>query len=182
MSRYRIAHRYAEALLSTAEEEKQTENVIRDLRFLHELIKTSREFILFLKSPVVKREKKLQVIDSICGKYVQPLVMQFLQLLIDKGRSEFLEEIIKEFFSLYDERRNIVTAEVRTASEWDAKQQAELKKRLSDIVRKEVQLEFKRDEKIIGGFIALIGDTVFDGSIRHQLEILRQKLLEESVS
>lgn len=179
MSNLRIANRYAEALMTTAEELRILKHVSDDFTVIRRIIKESHEFQLFLKSPIVKKEKKQQVFEATFGKTIQPLTLKFLSLLAEKGREDILLNIIEAFFRLQDETLGIVNVHVKAAAELSAQQIAQLEQRFEAYAKKKVRIDVSFDSKLIGGFIARIGDTMFDGSVKRQLELLRKRFAEE---
>ena len=180
MANLRIANRYAEALLVAADELHILKNVSDDLTLIQRIMKESREFQLFLKSPVIKKEKKLAVCKATFESSVQPLTFQFLSLLIEKEREDVLPSIIEAFFKQQDEILGIVHVRVRTAAELSQQQTAQLKQRFEAYSQKKVLIDQSVDTQLIGGFVARIGDTVFDGSVRQQLKLLRKRFAEET--
>jgi F-type H+-transporting ATPase subunit delta len=179
MSNLRIANRYAEALMTTAEELHELKQVSDDLTIIRRVIHESHEFQLFLKSPIVKTEKKQQVFEATFGKAVQPLTLKFLILITEKGREDILLNIIEAFFRLQDETLGIINVHVKAAAELSAQQTAQLEQRFKAYSKKKVRVDVSLDSKLIGGFIARIGDTMFDGSVKRQLELLRKRFTEE---
>jgi F-type H+-transporting ATPase subunit delta len=181
MANLRIATRYAEALMTSAEELNVLKLVSDDLTIIQRILKESREFQLFLKSPVIKKEKKLAVIKATFASSVQPLTLTFLSLLIEKEREEVLPGVIESFFKLQDEILGIVHVQVKTAVALTQQQNAQLKQRFEEYSKKKVLIDQSVDQHLIGGFIARIGDTVFDGSVKQQLELLRKQFVEEII-
>jgi F-type H+-transporting ATPase subunit delta len=179
MSNLRTANRYAEALMTTAKELQVLTHVSDDFVVLQRIINESHEFQLFLKSPVLKKEKKQQVFETTFGKVIQPLTIKFLSLLVEKGREDILFSIIEAFFRLQDEMLGIVNVHVLAAAELSEQQTAQLEQRFEAYSKKKVRIDVSLDPKLIGGFIARIGDTVFDGSVKRQLELLRKRFIEE---
>jgi F-type H+-transporting ATPase subunit delta len=179
MSNIRIANRYAEALMKTAEETHVLKNVSDDLVVVQRVVKDSREFQMFLKSPVVKKEKKRQVIEATFGSAIQPLTLNFLSLLAEKGREDVLLSIIDAFFRMQDEMLGIINVHVRAATELSEQQKTQLEQRFETYSKKKVRIDVRLDKQLIGGFIAKVGDTMFDGSVKRQLEILRNRFAEE---
>jgi len=98
------------------------------------------------------------------------LTLKFLSLLIEKGREDALLNIIEAFFQLQDEMLGIVHVDVKTAVELSQQQTAQLKQRFWSVFEKKVLIDQSIDKQLIGGFIARIGDTVFDGSVKQQLK------------
>jgi len=166
-------------LIAAAIELHVIKPVSDDLIVIQRLIKESHEFQLFLKSPVIKKEKKQAVFNATFRPMFQPLTFQFLSLLIEKEREGFLSGIIDAFFKQQDENQGIVHVHVKTAVELTQQQAAQLKQRFEAYSKKKIVVDQSVDTLLIGGFIARIGDTVFDGSVKQQLEILRKRFTEE---
>jgi F-type H+-transporting ATPase subunit delta len=181
MPNLRIATRYAEALLTTAEELHILKNVSDDLTVIQHIMQESREFQLFLKSPVIKKEKKQEVCKATFGPFVQPLTLRFLSLLIEKEREDAFPGIIEAFFRLQDEMLGILHVSVTSAAELSQQQRAQLQQRFEVYSKKKVFIDVSLDKQLIGGFIARMGDTVFDGSVKQQLELLRKRFSEELI-
>jgi len=181
MTNLRIANRYAEALLTAAEELHILKKVSDDLTVIQRIIKESHDFQHFLKSPIIKKDKKQEVFKATFGSTIQPLTLQFLSLLVEKEREEALPGVIESFFRLQDKLLGIVHVSVRTAAELSQQQTMELTHRFETYSKKKVQIDLSLDKELIGGFIARIGDTVFDGSVKQQLELLRKRFAEELI-
>ncbi|MDR3627684.1 MAG: ATP synthase F1 subunit delta, partial [Ignavibacteriaceae bacterium] len=106
----------------------------------------------------------------------------FLKFLVDKNRESLLEIIVKIFLELKDEQDGIVTVEVRAPESFTGEQLEKFKGNLEKTLNKKVRLNLKIDSDIIGGFIAKVDDTVFDASLKHQLELLKKQLLKGGAS
>ena len=178
----KITRRFALALMELAEEQKQVDRIVQDLEFLLQTARGSKDFALFLRTPVVKKEKKKSVIRELFGGKLSPLSLDFLMLLCEKGREEILVQMITQFFMLRDDRLGIVTLDLKAASELSKDQIDRIQKRFEGITRKEVRVSFNLDALVKGGFIARVGDTVYDGSVRHQLELMRERFLEGTLN
>lgn len=179
MSSLRIANRYAEAWMTTAEELHTLKIVSDDLTTIQRIVKESHEFQRFLKSPVVPKEKKRQVFEATFGKTVQPLTLKFFSFLTEKGREDILLSVIEAFFRLQDETLGIVLVHVKAATGLSTQQTEQLVQRFEAYSKKKVRIDVSVDAHLIGGFIARIGDTMFDGSVKRQLELLRKRFVEE---
>jgi F-type H+-transporting ATPase subunit delta len=179
MSSYRVARRYAEAAIDLAEEQKQADRLAGDLELLQSTLKESRDLVAFLKSPVIPKEKRRAILAVLFHSKVSALTLTFLNMLIEKGREDALAEIIEEFFRLRDDRLGIVTIHVRAATEMTKDQQRMIVSRFEGITQKKVRIAFSVDKQLKGGFVARVGDTMYDGSVRRQLELLRERLAEQ---
>ena len=178
MANFRIAARYAEALITAAEEQQLLDRVAADMRALEETIQKSREFSLFLKNPIIKREKKEVILSQLFGKTLHEMTVGFLVLLAEKGREEFLQDICTQFFALHDKRLGIVHVKIQAATELSADQKKNIQTRFEELPRKKVRLDMTVEKGLKGGFLARVEDTVFDGSVKRQLELLRERFVK----
>jgi F-type H+-transporting ATPase subunit delta len=176
MAGSRASTRYAAALLGVAEERNELGEISKDTDFLAGLIAGVPEFALFLRSPVVSAERKKKAIREIIAGRTGATAGAFVMLLVAKGRESLLPEIIREFNRLKDERLGIVTVKARSAAEFTQDQRRRLGERIGAATGKKVRLEIERDESLIGGFTVQYEDTVWDASVRRQLELLRDRL------
>jgi F-type H+-transporting ATPase subunit delta len=175
MKQVRVARRYALALMGLAEEQGQLDRISEDLQFLQNTIRDSREFLLFLKSPVVKSGKKKLVLEELFAGKIHASTQAFLKLLAAKGREDCLDQILAEFSRLRDEKLGIVRLDVKGAVELTGEQNDTLSRTFQRVTKKNVHVSFTLDKALKGGFIAKVGDTVFDASVRRQLELLRER-------
>jgi F-type H+-transporting ATPase subunit delta len=175
MSLSRVARRYAQALLDAAAGAQREERVAADLDMLHALIQGSAELRMLLKSPVVKREKKRQALRAAFEGRVEPLTLEFIGLLAEKGREQALPQVVEAFRRLRNERLGIVSLDVTSATPLSPEQSDAIRRRFEQLTKKTVTMAVAVDAALKGGFAARLGDTVYDGSIRRQLELLRER-------
>jgi F-type H+-transporting ATPase subunit delta len=178
MSAYRVARRYAEAAIEFAEEKNQGERLANDLALVQKAMNESAELKSFLKSPVISKEKKRSVLESIFKTKVESLTFDFLNLLVEKGREDVLDSILVEYFRIRDEQLGIMTLELRAAVELSNDQQKTIAKKFESMMQKKIRVVFSVDKQLKWGFVARAGDTVYDGSIARQLELLRSRFAE----
>ncbi len=178
----RASKRYAGALLELAAEMKKVDEVAADMRLIHESISKSHDLELFLASPVIDRSKKRNVVNALFEGKIDKLTLGFIYLLVDKGREGLTTGISAEFVKLLDDMMGIVNADIRAPFRFDEKNEARVQSKLADITSKKVRVSFSLDKTLLGGFLAQIGDTVYDGSVRHQLELLKRQLSENASS
>jgi len=134
--------------------------------------KESNELHVLLKSPIIKTDKKQEILKAIFGSQIESITLEFINVITNKRREMYLEEIAEGFVELYKEQKNILTAIVTTAYGLDD----ELRKKVLDVVKKsynsEVELVEKVDKNLIGGFIIRVGDKQDDTSIARKLKSL----------
>ncbi len=180
MSVFRVANRYATALMGLALEKNNLEQFAGDVEFINNTMAQSKELRLFLASPIIKKTVKLEVFKELLKTRTNKDLAEFVEFIISKNREELLPDIIKRFLEMRDDKLGIVRGEVTCAVELTTGQQGNLKKELELRTGKKVELTFKVDPKIIGGFLVKAGDTVIDASITNQLKMLRKSFSEQN--
>jgi len=172
------AKRYATALIDVLYPE--AEAGLHQLQNFASLFADQPDARGFLENPAMagdRRNRLLKEISDALG--FDRRVANFVNILSDRGRLPLLEEIIDEYQTLLDQRMGIARARVTAAHPLDAVQQRELIDRLEQITGKQVRMEVAIDPSLIGGVIAQIGSTVYDGSVRQQLQAFKGRLIQE---
>jgi F-type H+-transporting ATPase subunit delta len=182
MADFRILHRYATSLLETSLEKNSLEVITADMKLLVQTLKQSRQLQLMLESPVVRPEIKFSILKEIFETKISKESLEFIEFVISKRRENLLHSICERFLELRDKHLGIANVFVTTASEFSGEQKKVLQGRLEQILDKKVQLNFKTDENLVGGFIAKVDDTLYDASIKHQLGLLKKQFLTGDVS
>jgi F-type H+-transporting ATPase subunit delta len=175
-----VSARYARALIEvvTAPGSKVDPNqVLSQLRAVQALIQGSTVLQNALASPAVAPSRK----RAVMRRLLEPMgaldnVRNFVYVVIDHRRGHELASIVDAFETLLDEQLGFVAAEVRSATPLTDAQRASLEAQVSRIAGKKAKLRFSSDPTLIGGVIAHVGSTVYDGSVRGQLERLRTRL------
>ena len=171
-----VSLRYAKALLGAAAEQDALDEVRVDIQGILHLIGESEDLRDFLADPLIHPSNKEKAFNGLFSGKVSHLTLAFLKLLCEKRRERTLEGIGRGFLALLDERRGVITAQVRSAQTLSEDQQSRLSERLSAYSGMEVHLDIKIDNGLKAGFIARLGDQVFDGSLDSQLSRLRREL------
>ncbi|HPD66055.1 MAG TPA: ATP synthase F1 subunit delta [Bacteroidia bacterium] len=175
----RITKRYASAFLEFSERNAITEMTITDVKHFLEACRENKEFLVFLKSPVVKVSKKKKVLHAAFENVFCRETLNFIDLIADNQRENLLFEIFTEFLELYKQKNGIVTAELTTAVPVDR----ELAEKIKEFVRKvssskSVELVNKTDPSIIGGFKIKFHDKLLDATIVHELKEIRKRMIK----
>jgi F-type H+-transporting ATPase subunit delta len=172
-----VAQRYAAALADVAAERKNGEAVGRDLAAFVEAFASVPDLRNALGSPALSAAVKHRVIEEIAAKMkLDVAVRNFIYLLVDHRRLEMLAEIQQAFRDELNVRLGIVEAEVTSARELSAAEKKELTAVLERRTGKKVEARFQEDEALLGGAIVRLGSTIYDGSVRDQLNRLREQL------
>ncbi|MTI89645.1 MAG: F0F1 ATP synthase subunit delta [Balneolaceae bacterium] len=177
----KAARRYATALLELAKEQNSVEEVLEDVKFVQNTITDSRDLLLFVKSPIVKPDKKAEALKEIFSEQVGKMMNLFITLIAKKKRADILGEIVEAFVDVYNKHAGIINVEVRVAQPLDDNHTAKLKSMLEETTGKKVQLHIKEVPELKGGLAVKIDDTVIDGSVKHKLEQLEELFLETAV-
>ena len=173
----KAARRYATALLELAQERNELKDVLNDISFIHNTMEDSRELVNFLKSPVIKFDDKVAVLDELFSENIQESTDKFIKLLARKDRINLLDQISAAFITQYKKVAGIITVDVFVAEELTEEQRKQLHRSLEEKTQKEVEMNISLDESLRGGMAVRIDDTVIDGTVKHQLERLEERLL-----
>lgn len=178
MSVETIARRYATALADVVTKSGETETAKNELKVWEQLIVANPDLQSAIRNPSIPHSSKENVLEALIGK-VKPsrTTANFLRVLLSNGRLTELREINAKLESVLEDRSGSVVAEVTSARDLSGAQQNELKSNLEKITGKQVKLTFAIDPAIIGGVVTRVGSTVYDGSVKTQLENLKQELV-----
>jgi F-type H+-transporting ATPase subunit delta len=179
MSSRIVATRYARALFDVSLKESSPEQVERELGAFVGLLHGHPELNKVLTMPGVPGASKRGVLEALSGRLgFSSAVNKLLRLLADRDRLALLPDLLDVFRERLMEHQQVIRAEVTTAIPLPADGASMLQKRLSDVTRQHVNITTRVDPSIIGGVIARIGSTVYDGSVAGQLNTLRKRLEE----
>ncbi|NJN85175.1 MAG: F0F1 ATP synthase subunit delta [Leptolyngbyaceae cyanobacterium SL_7_1] len=165
-----IVEPYAQALMSLAQSSDLVDRLGEDMGALQQLLTDSEELRQFIATPLVKAEQKKAVLRQVVREQVHPYTLNFLMLLVDRGRIGFLASVARQYQTLLRQLRQTVLAEVISAVELNDGQKDAVRQKVKDLVgANEVELDTQVDPDLIGGVIIKIGSQIFDASLRGQL-------------
>lgn len=142
-----------------------------------QLIEENAELKILFITPAIPLKKKLAVLSEIAPRLgLEAVTQNFLGVVLEHDRFPILGEIVEAFELLLNERLGIVVAQVSSARALEDAEKQELEKALRQCTGKRVQMHFSLDPGLIGGVTAQVGSTIYDGSVRGQLERLRAEL------
>jgi F-type H+-transporting ATPase subunit delta len=175
MKNIAISRRYAQALILIGQEDKKTDTYRDELSGLAALINRETELNETICNPLYASEQRRMVLQEVLKKLKLSKVMtSFAVLLFDKGRFGFLESVDECFQKLADELKGIAHASVVAAVELSDDAVKKIQASLSKLTGKDVVLDIEHDPGLIGGVVTKIGDLVLDGSIRTQIQNMRE--------
>ena len=183
MTSLAVASRYAGALVDVVLDPKsgvRSEQVTAELRAFEATLAASPELRTVLASPAVSTARKRQVIERLGDRAsMGRIARNFLFVLNQHRRMPALADILEAFEVALDQRLGFARAEVTAAHELNPQQRAQLEQELAHLTGRGVKLRFAVDESLIGGAVARIGSTVYDGSVRGRLRALGERLSAE---
>jgi F-type H+-transporting ATPase subunit delta len=178
MTNTKVSLRYALSLLETANDKNILDAVSKDMDYVSSVLRSSGQLRAMLGNPVIKPVLKSSVLKELFSNKISNDSLEFIFFLVEKNRIEFLKDIVNKFFELRDEYLGIVNVDVKTALEFTPEQTSVLKKKFEGLLNKKVNFKFEIDKSILGGFVARVGDTVYDASISNQLNLLKKQFAE----
>ncbi|MFH0845306.1 MAG: ATP synthase F1 subunit delta [Pseudomonadota bacterium] len=171
----KVSKRYAKALFSIGQEDGNFERYGKELQEFAEFCKSNKEFGQVISNLIFAIEDRKSILHSVLERSgFSDLVKNFLNLLLDKNRIGDIEAIASYYSRLTDEASNIARAEIITPMPLRKETLEKLQKSLERLTSKKIQSEVWEDQGLIGGIVVKIGDLVLDGSVKAQIEGLKQ--------
>lgn len=177
MSVQMIARRYASALADVILERGEAKEVQHELQQWEEVLQSSASLQEVFRNPTIALDQKRGVLNKLIDRAKpRPTTTNFLKVLLQNQRLTELPEINRKLTEILDERAGMVAAIVKTARPVPNDIQKSLEQRLTAVTQKKVRLNFEEDPDLIGGLVTRIGSTVYDGSVRNQLQLIKEKM------
>jgi F-type H+-transporting ATPase subunit delta len=177
MSVQTIARRYASALADVTLQRAEAKEVQHELQQWEELLQSNAALQEVFRNPTIALDQKRAVLNKLIDRAKpRPTTTNFLKVLLQNQRLTELPEINRKLAKILDERAGMVAAIVTTARPVPADIQRSLEQRLIAVTQKKVRLNFEQDPDLIGGLVTRIGSTVYDGSVRNHLQLIKEKM------
>ncbi len=174
-----IATRYAKSLIGLNEENKLDNGMIyQNLENIKVILNSSNELYEALVNPIISATDKEAVIDAVFTNDTDELIRNFLKLLIRKNRFNLILEIIKIYNNLLDKINNVSKIEIISAIELDEEYKKQIKTKLSQILKKEIIVNYDVKDEIIAGLIYKMGDDVFDTSLNGKINKFKNAIIK----
>ncbi|GIU81823.1 MAG: F0F1 ATP synthase subunit delta [Acidobacteria bacterium] len=178
MSIKAIARRYATALADVVEKNGQTEQVKQELEQWKNMLEENQDMMTFFRNPIFYHHDKEKILEELIQRSkTSRITANFLRVLLQNNRFVILPEINEEFVNVLEDRQGIMSAHVVSARELSENEKEDLRKSLEKRTGKKIKLSLSVNPDIIGGIIATVGSTVYDGSVRTRLEVLKKRLI-----
>lgn len=181
MSVFKVASRYAKSLLDLVKEKGNLEQSKNDIELIASIIRANAELKAVLSNPIIKTDKKQNILKALFEGKVNAEVLSFLDIMVRKGRGELVYATTLEFIREYNELKGIVYAEVTSAAPLSQTNLNALQANIAEQIKAEVVLTNKVDDTLIGGFIVTVGDKQVDASIAGKLNKLERHFSHQAV-
>lgn len=172
----KAARRYARALFLYGQEQGSLDALAGDLSGLGRLLRDCPDLAAFVKNPVIPEVKRDAVLDTLLAK-ADATTVRAMRYLVHRRRLALLPGICAAFQQMYDELRGVLRVDIVSASELQAGQVDAICGKLQKRLGKTIAAAVRVDASLLGGFLVIAGDQVYDHSIRSQLERLKKRIL-----
>lgn len=173
-----VSERYAQALLELVSDNLSKEDILKELLDITESVKCSGDLNKVMTSPVISNDEKKNVISKLFENTTNKVILNFLKLLIDKNRFSMLESITKEYKNEINRLNNLLSINVTSAIDLTEDEKSAIKDKLSNILNKNIELEWATNPDIIAGLVFEVGDNIIDNSLRHKLQDLSRNIMK----
>jgi F-type H+-transporting ATPase subunit delta len=171
---------YANALADIVLQQGAAEPARKQLGDFEAAYAESAELRNFMASPAISREAKHGVVEKLVARLgASRILRNFLFVIVDNQRTHLLPEIAASFEQVLRQRQGVAEAEVRSAVALNDNQKIALLRNLESVTGKKIRANYSLDPALLGGAVVRVGDTIYDGSVRNQLNRLRERLAAE---
>lgn len=172
-----LARRYASALADVVVKRNEARETQEELAGWELMIQQNAELLEVFSNPTIPYDQKRNVLQALIARTkIRPITANFLSVLLQNGRLADLQSVNRRFSEELDKRSGVVSAHVTTARPVPDDARQALQSRLAEMTGRRVRLDYTMDEELIGGVVTRIGSTVFDGSVRGQLQQIKEQL------
>ncbi len=179
MKKSAVAKRYAKALIELGQEEKRYKEIGRELRDISTVFTANPELKRFALNPMYKLEDRHGLIKKVGDVLeISDTVKRFLAILTKNRGIGIIEDINAAYSILEDELSGRIKVTVKSAAELDKNRIDEITKKLHQLTNKEIIITVEKTPALIGGLVFRIGNTILDGSIKTQLERVKEKIIQ----
>ena len=173
-----VAGRYARAYADVVVDRRiDSSKAIQELDSIAELVSSSSDLRNVLENPGVSHKQKLSLVGAIIAATGgSKLLQNFVSVLVEQRRIGHIQEISDQFKRELDERLGIAEARISSVRDLTPQEKQLLEKRISVVTGKAIRPSYSRDPGLLGGVIVRVGSTIYDGSVRGQLQRIRQQI------
>lgn len=172
-----IIQAYANALFNAGQAQGVTRDLCAEAKALLEIMEKEPNFKDFVEGPHISRQDKHSLVTNVFKDKIHTLLINLIYLAIDKGRGEYIDEILIEYLEVVERSEGIYPAQLTTARELGFDDRLKLKTALEKFTNTHLRIDYEVKPEITGGLIFRFQDVLIDGSIRTKLTKLRRKLV-----
>ena len=176
MAELTVAGTYAKALFDVAKEADKIELIEEELDSLKSIFEKEQDFQRLVESPTISVKEKKEVLEKVFEGKMQEELLNFLYILVDKGRSNQIERIIRKYKDEVADFKHFSNGTIYSATPLTEEKVAEFEEQVSKLLAKKVKLQNQIDAKLIGGVKILVEGKVIDASVKQELADLLKKL------
>jgi F-type H+-transporting ATPase subunit delta len=171
-----VALRYAQALFTVAKQTSTLDKQLADLMKVQAILESSPDLSRALLSPTVSVQVKHQILRSLLATRIEPVTLNFLYVMVDKGRENIFNQVLESYRNLLRAERGELEVTVRVAVLLDPAVTSQVKSTLDKYTKYNVSLKIEVDPQLLGGMVIIIGDRMIDGSLKTQLMQIGERL------
>ncbi|WP_130805734.1 F0F1 ATP synthase subunit delta [Senegalia massiliensis] len=177
-----VSKRYAEALFEVALEQENLEKFKEEIIGVSDIFESEKELKIVFEHPKLSTDEKKDILDNLFKDRISEEVLNFLYIIVDKGREKYISDIKDEYIVLFNKEYGIVEGKAITAIEMTQEKLERLEKELSKKLNKTIKLENKVDSTVLGGVLVKIGDKVIDSSVKGTIDEMSRQLNNATVT
>ena len=179
MTNRTAATRYARALFDVSVKDRDLRKIEADLAGFADLVAGHETLSRVLLNPAIPTPRKRAIVSALLGRLgdVTPPVAKLLTLMAERDRLRLLPEVVRSYRARFLDHLGVLEAQVTTAQPLTSERTAAIERSLSQVSGREVIMLTDVDPEILGGVVARLGTTVYDGSVAGHLERMRHNLL-----
>ncbi|MFN8606111.1 MAG: ATP synthase F1 subunit delta [Vulcanimicrobiota bacterium] len=171
-----IGVRYAQALFDMARAKNQLDAQLADLVKVQLIFRDHEQLTRALQAPTIPSPVKKSILQKVLSGRVTDTTLHFFYVLVDKGREIYVDSVVESYRELLRQSRDEVKVIVQSADKLDDNLIKQVEASMKSYTGKKVELEFEVVPELLGGLLFRIGDRIIDGSIRHQLNQIHERL------
>lgn len=172
------ARAFADVVM-TAKNQLDPARVLVELHSIEALLKESDQLRRVLENPSIPGDRKRAVLDAVTGRLgTTRQVRNFVAILTDNRRLPLFSEIVKNVEQELDGRQGFAEAQVSAARQLSDPEKKMLEAEIEKLTGKKVRAKYEQDATLLGGAVVQVGSTIYDGSVKGQLERIREQLVE----
>lgn len=174
-----IASRYAKSFFEFCVEQGEIENVYPYVKHLLDILSSQVKLRELIADKTLTHKEKINLIERVVGEPITESLKEFITLMIRKGRSDLLLQVLLIFRSTYLKSKSVLDVDLLVAEELNSSVLENIKTRVSDLIGKPCEISIKVKPELIAGYTLIVNGKVFDSSVRGQLNTVKKNLLEK---